>query len=315
MEQEIIKISSNSITSILNKGDYAKKIIELIGEDNLIREVSFAVQAALSNNILADATPNSIAQSVYNVAISGLTLNPIMKFAALTPRRNKSGQWEALLTPMYGGLTKLVTDTGSVKKIVAHPVYKQDYFEYSLGTQMGLIHKPVLCKREPTDIIAFYAIGTLKDGDTQFEVMAIDEINAIRERSDGYKAFKNGKVSTTIWETDYAEMGRKTVIKRLIKYLPKSSNNEKWENVMEAVKLDNKDYPASEQQYGYIERLLRTSTFGHEERNDIEEQLSGELTISDAESLIEDLLNNQQDSIRDSANASSTEINKRLNNL
>ena len=54
----------------------------------------------------------------------------------------------------------------------------------------------------------------LNDGAKVFEVMSIKEINAIRARS---KSKTSGP-----WFTDFAEMCRKTVVRRGTKYLPKS---------------------------------------------------------------------------------------------
>ena len=80
--------------------------------------------------------------------------------------------------------------------------------------------------RTDDDIVSVYAVAHLKDGYTQFEVMTRDEVEAIRERS---KSKSHGP-----WVTDFAEMARKTVVKRLCKYLPLSPQ------LAAAIELDNR---------------------------------------------------------------------------
>ena len=310
MSNQLQRLTETTVQSQL--APKREQILQLIGENNYIREVSFAIQAANSNKMLSNATPVSVSKAVFNVAITGLSLNPVMKLAYLTPRMI-DGEMNALLMPSYMGLCKLVTDTGSVTKIEARIVFDGDVFEVNYGTNTEIVHKPAFVNKT---IKLVYAMATLPDGTTQFEIMTVDEINAIRERSDGYKAFKAGKVSTAIWETDYNEMAKKTVIKRLVKYLPKSINNEKWQQAMQAVDLDNKEYPATDGQVNYIENLLANSTYDDVQRAHITAKLGLNLTSGDAEKIIEDLQMNQlaivdkaQISVSDAKEAVAEKIN------
>ena len=59
-----------------------------------------------------------------------------------------------------------------------------------------------------------YAVAVLKGGGVQFEVMSRAEIEAVRVQS---KAGKSGP-----WVTHWEEMARKTVVRKLFKYLPVS---------------------------------------------------------------------------------------------
>jgi recombinational DNA repair protein RecT len=92
--------------------------------------------------------------------------------------------------------------------------------------------------------------------------MDLDEIHQIRDRSETYKAFKANKIKSCTWASDFGEMARKTVIKRIYKYLPRS---EKAAVLDRAIDLDNSDYKISDAQVEYIENLLRCSTL--DERN------------------------------------------------
>lgn len=71
------------------------------------------------------ATTTSKLQAVFNVALTGLTLNPTLKLAYLVPRyNNASRELEVHLEPSYQGLVKLVTDTGSAKSVSSQVVLK-----------------------------------------------------------------------------------------------------------------------------------------------------------------------------------------------
>src|SRR5690606_6391409 len=67
------------------------------------------------------------------------------------------------------------------------------------------------------------------------------------------------------------EMARKTVIKRIYKYLPRT---DRMERVDRAISEDNRDFGASDDQLSYIESLLHTSTLEERQRGAIEMEMS-----------------------------------------
>lgn len=282
-------------------------IINMIGKDNLTRETSFALQAVNSNSYLSNATPASVAKCVLNLAFTGLSLNPVLKYAYITPRRVGS-DIEAILMPSYIGLCKLITDSGSVKNIYAYLVHDGDIFEPVFGTELGLVHKPKFGKT----VTHVYAVAVLNDGSKQFEVMTVDEVNQIRERSDGYKAYIAKKANSCIWVSDYGEMAKKTVIKRLTKYLPKT---DKWERIANAIEADNQEYPATDGQIVYIENLLENSTYDEDSKKRIAMQVSNGITISDAENLINKLQDAQPHPILHRGNYNQTELKEHIKEI
>ena len=91
------------------------------------QEISFAWQSYNSNPLLQKCTKESILASVYNVALTSLSLNPVLKHAALVPRWNsREGQYECCLEPQYQGLINLAVKSGTVKAIIANVVYDGD---------------------------------------------------------------------------------------------------------------------------------------------------------------------------------------------
>jgi recombination protein RecT len=205
--------------------------------DTFQKEASFAVQHMTKNPFLLTCTKESILKAVMNIAQTGLTLNPVQKYAYLVPRRNGNNM-ECCLDPSYMGLVKLLTDTGSVKNIQSQVIHQGDQIDVDLASDEKVLkHVPYfLSGADKGTITGVYSKAVLHDGTIHCEIMSYKDILDIRERSESYKAYKNGKVKTCIWISDESEMCRKTVIKRHWKYLPKSDQTEKFER---AIELDN----------------------------------------------------------------------------
>ena len=68
--------------------------------------------------------------------------------------------------------------------------------------------------RSDSKILGFYTHAILATGEHVFEWMPLHEVQAIRGRS------QSGNSGP--WATDFAEMGKKTVLRRAAKYLPRS---------------------------------------------------------------------------------------------
>jgi recombination protein RecT len=116
----------------------------------------------------------------------------------------------------YKGLIDLATRKGEVKTIVANPVYENDLFEIEYGLSEVFRHKPAKYN-ERGKLVGFYAYAHLKNGGFKAEYMDIEEVEKIRnEHSISYRFDKTG----SIWVKHYEAMAIKTVIKKLIKYLP-----------------------------------------------------------------------------------------------
>jgi recombination protein RecT len=116
----------------------------------------------------------------------------------------------------YKGLIDLACRSGHVLSIVAQEVRAGDEFFYEFGRNETLKHVPAPEKKRG-EIEYYYAYAVLKNGGFVFQVMHISDIEAVRnEHSISYKFDKNG----SIWGKNFTAMALKTVIKRLIKYLP-----------------------------------------------------------------------------------------------
>lgn len=116
--------------------------------------------------------------------------------------------------PMVSGIMKKVRNSGEIGAWSVHVVKEKDTFDYELGDEERITHKPAHGERGKT--IGAYSIVKLKDGEKSREYMTIEDIEAIRTRS---KAKDSGP-----WKTDYDEMCKKTVIRRHSKRLPMSTD-------------------------------------------------------------------------------------------
>lgn len=183
-------------------------------------------------------TPVSIAKSLMDAAQLGLAPDGLLGSAYLVPFNNKvkgdgGEHWEMTcqLIPGYRGLIDLARRSGEILDIQARAVVVGEEFSIDWGRNPPLSHKPNLDANPAEDqgknVRGIYAIAFFKDGSQHAEYMSRAEIEGIQRRS---KA--NGK-GFSPWQTDWVEMGKKTVIKRLAKYLPLSPE------LARAIELDN----------------------------------------------------------------------------
>lgn len=91
--------------------------------------------------------------------------------------------------------------------------YENDEFEYELGLNPKLEHRPAL--RDRGELRLFYGLFKLVNGGFGFEVMSKEAVDAYAKEYS--KAFDS---SFSPWKTSYEAMAKKTVIKQALKYAP-----------------------------------------------------------------------------------------------
>lgn len=173
------------------------------------RMVKIAITAAIKNPKILQCQPETVMMSIMQAAELGLEPGGALGEGYLVPYGAT-----CQFIPGYRGLINLARRSGQILTIEAHEVRANDKFEAEFGLDPRLIHSPLIVG-DRGDVIAFYAVAILKDTPRpQYDVMTKAEVDAIRARS---KASGSGP-----WVTDYNEMGKKTVIRRLAKMLPLS---------------------------------------------------------------------------------------------
>jgi len=133
-------------------------------------------------------------------------------------RENGKPVWgyEAQLIPDYKGLIAVAKRSGIIQDCWARVIYDTDVFTYEEENgKVRYLHRPDFQReRDGLDgATCVLAVATHKDGWFRTEVMPIADVLKIRGRSKSYK----GEESFTPWNSDPAEMAKKTSIKRLLK--------------------------------------------------------------------------------------------------
>lgn len=198
------------------------------GEVQYAREVNFAAQALMNNPYLltcAKNNPDDLVNAIKNVALTGATLNPVLKQAYLVPFKGR-----ITLIPSYMGLADILINSGMAKKVEAHPVFEGDEFEMAHGTNGYIKHLPnAWGKKDKENFLGCYFYIKLVDGSELFDALSKAEIEAIKLRS---PSVAKGQASP--WDTDYIEMAKKTAIRRGFKMCPKTGISEDKLKVVEA---------------------------------------------------------------------------------
>lgn len=191
----------------LYEGEIARALPTVITSERFSRMVLTAITQTPK---LAECTPQSFVGSMLTAAQLGLEPNTPLGQAYLIPFRNK-GVMCCQFQLGYKGLIDLVHRSGEVKSIEARVVYENDTFEYQLGLEPKLLHKPAASDRG--NAIWYYAIYHLINGGYAFEVMSKEDVEKHARKYS--KSFGAGP-----WQTEFDEMAKKTVLKKLLKYAP-----------------------------------------------------------------------------------------------
>lgn len=201
---------------IKSKDQIAMALPKHMNADRMMR---IAVTACQKTPKLLDCRPVSLLGAIIQCAQLGLEPNDGTGRAWLIPFGN-----EVTFIPGYRGLVDLARRSGEIKRFDVRAVHAGDVFQYSYGLKPLLNHIPKPAERG--DLTHVYAVAEFKDGGLQFDVMTKEEVDKIRKRS---KASSSGP-----WVTDYEEMAKKTVVRRICKMLPVSAET------IQAVHLDER---------------------------------------------------------------------------
>lgn len=170
------------------------------------RFIRIAVAALTRTPRLQECDPDTVLQCL--IQLSQYGLEPDGRNAHLIPFRNKRGSYDCTLIIDYKGLASLAKRSGQVSYVHADAVCENDAFEYNKGV---VVKHEIDFKKDRGKPYAYYAMVRFKDGTEQADCMTRVEVEKIRSRS---RAANDGP-----WVTDFDEMGKKTVFRRLSKWL------------------------------------------------------------------------------------------------
>lgn len=217
MSGAISKANKSSGTALTNQGQKTMQTYINSMKDQIAaalpsvitpeRFTRIVLTALSSNPRLASCEPKSFLGAMMTAAQLGVEPNTPLGQAYLIPYGNQC-QFQL----GYKGLIDLAYRSGEISTIGAEVVYENDEFEYELGLDSKLNHKPLM-KGDRGSAIAYYAYWKGKDAGYGFCVMSVDDI-----RAHAKKFSKAG--SNSPWATNFDEMAKKTVLKKVLKYAP-----------------------------------------------------------------------------------------------
>lgn len=200
----------DEVRGILTKleSEFAKVLPEHISTERFTRVVITALQN--SPNLLSlDRT--SLFGACMLAAYDGLL--PDGKEAALVPFKGR-----IKYSPMVWGIVKKIRNSGELKSVIANLVHEKDQFEYWTDDSGEHIkHRPNIFS-DRGKMVGGYSMMRLKDDTVQIEVMSAQQLKDVQDCSPS----SNGP-----WSGPFAdEMRKKTIIRRLAKKCPMSSEIE-----------------------------------------------------------------------------------------
>lgn len=206
-------------------------LVKLLAETGITFDRFLEVfrRALIRNPDLIDADAASVVEACINACTDGLLPDgrqgAIVVYKVNVARKNETKRFvkKANWQPMYQGLLDLAYSSGNFRSIEARVVYAGDHWEYILGDEPKIVHRP---KSRPSGsaqpaIIAAYAIAKTVNGGIfreVFEGADIAKVNAVSRATSG-----PGKD----WPE---EMARKGPLRRMWKFLPK---NEAMNRILE----------------------------------------------------------------------------------
>jgi len=208
MSTSLVERGKDTPVSALNKLLLAnQKQIELALPKHLRPErlIRLAVTALHTTPSLQDCSMLSIANSVMLAAQLGLEINNGLGHGWLIPYKRV-----CTYQPGYRGLLELSYRTQKIKDARPIMVYEFEPFEYEEGAHPKFNHTPLRPEHRGTEWIGAYNRLTHTDGFESVYWMWRQEIEEIRDKCSRTK-------DSGPWVTWFAEMVKKTVVKRQLK--------------------------------------------------------------------------------------------------
>jgi len=195
------------------------------------RFIQVALLTATKRTDLWECSPESMLLAIMESARAGLYIDNIE--ATIIPYKG-----QAQFMPMIQGIIRLMLRAPKVLKMEARCVYEGDDLEYQYGLSPRLDHVPRVIPSDET-LTHAYAIIWKEGTDPQFEIMTREEIEIVRLLS---------RAKSGPWDTYYGEMSRKSVGKRISKYVDLSREAQR------AIAIDHELFGDPAMQ-GYIDGL------------------------------------------------------------
>lgn len=171
---------------------------------------------------LLECSQMSLLQSAIAMSELGLEPDAVRGLAYLVPYKTT-----CQLIIGYRGYIELARRSGTLRQVEARIVYERDKLDVRFGLEPKFEHVPHL-EGDAGKPRLVYGIARFTDGGEHIEVMTLAQVEEVRKRS---RAANSGP-----WVTDYEEMAKKTLMRRLAKWLPLSPELSK------AIEVDDQQF-------------------------------------------------------------------------
>lgn len=239
---------SNDISTLTHK-----KVVDLFTERK--RELETAFKAGITSEKLLQIFASAVRQnpklgectatSLYSSLVQAgqIGLEPDGVHAFLVPYNDKkNGVVNCQFQTSYKGLNELAYRGGHIVLIQSQIVYEGDEFDHQFGTTQYLKHKHKFTGGKP--LVVWSHAKSINNADF-IDVMSIAQVEKVRKKS------KSESWASSAWVTDFDEMAKKTVVRRLSKYLPKTPDLQKAVRIEEA---NERGYIEHEDAFGKAEK-------------------------------------------------------------
>jgi phage RecT family recombinase len=218
------EVAVRTVADVIAGDEFKQKISEALPPGlDLDRFTRTALMAVQQNPDLMGNDQQSLYLSIMQCAKDGLL--PDGREAALVLFFDKKTQTKKTqYIPMVGGLRKIAAEHKVA--LAAYVVHAEDKFEYELGFDPAIVHRPPKLGETRGEIVGVYACAIDSLGQKYLEVLSVDEVEKVRKVS---RAKDAGP-----WKEWYAEMARKTAARRLFKQLALPDLSERASNVLAA---------------------------------------------------------------------------------
>lgn len=169
---------------------------------------------------LAECEPATVLGGLMTMAQLGLRPG-VLGHGWLLPFRNrKSGRYEAQLVIGYQGILELAHRSNKIGSISARTVFANDHFHVEYGIEEKLVHRPAAGDRgEP---VGYYAVVRFSNGGHSFWHMTHEEMALHRDQHAMAKDRSGNIVGP--WRDHFEAMAHKTCVRKLAKFMPKSTD-------------------------------------------------------------------------------------------
>lgn len=191
----------------------------------LVRDAMTVLSA---NPKLAECEPRSVLGALMTCAQLGLRPG-VLGQAWVIPFKGK-GQ----LVIGYQGLMSLAHRSGDIASTRAQVVYANDHFDYEYGLNDRLVHKP-LRGGDRGPATAYYCVVKTKAGGVLWDVLERADAEAHRDK---FAMARSGGKIVGPWVDHFDSMALKTVIMRVLKLAPRSTELHQAMRVDDSVRVD-----------------------------------------------------------------------------